>query len=82
MDDGIELQTFKQIINSIEYIKIKVIPIAITKPIYEYTDDEIEILDLSIKSDEIKENGNSVTEENNIENNGNSKLTYSILNRY
>lgn len=73
MDDDKELKSFHQIINSIEHIKIKIIPIAISKPIYEYTDEEMEILDLTTESVVIQENINNKTEENKIDNNGNGK---------
>jgi len=74
LDDDKELKTFKNIINSIESIKVKMLPIAITKPILEYADNELEELNLTTepdilpiqetKSNITKENGNNVIEEN------------------
>lgn len=55
LDDDKELKSFKRIINNIENVKIKVLPIAIEKLIDEYTDNELEDLNLTIESnDEIK----------------------------
>lgn len=74
MDDDKELKTFKHIINSIESIKVKMLPIAITKPILEYADNELEDLNLTTETEMltiqdtengiIKENGNNLIEEN------------------
>lgn len=55
LDDDKELKSFKRIINNIENVKVKVLPIAIEKLIDEYTDNELEDLNLTIESnDEIK----------------------------
>lgn len=74
MDDDKELKTFKHIINSIESIKVKMLPIAITKPILEYADNELEDLNLTTETEMLpiqdtengitKENGNNLIEEN------------------
>lgn len=82
LDDDKELKSFKQIINSIEYIKIKIIPIIISKPIYEYMDEEIEILDLKTESDAIQEKSVNTIEKNKVDSNENGKLTYLFLNTY
>lgn len=58
LDDDKELKLFKRIINSIENVKIKMLPIAIDKPILEYADNELEDLNLTIESGiENKTNG-------------------------
>jgi len=74
LDDDKELKTFKNIINSIESIKVKMLPIAITKPILEYADNELQDLNLTTEPEILpiqetgniisKENGNNVIEEN------------------
>lgn len=51
LDDDKELKSFKRIINNIENVKIKVLPIAIEKLIDEYADNELEDLNLTIESD-------------------------------
>lgn len=62
MDDDKELKSFKYIINSIESVKIKILPIAITKPILEYDDTELEDLNLIIESDVLTNNQNEMIE--------------------
>ncbi|XP_001943847.2 probable ATP-dependent RNA helicase DDX20 [Acyrthosiphon pisum] len=66
LDDDKELKTFKNIINSIESIKVKMLPIAITKPILEYADNELEDLNLTTEPEisPIQETGNNVIEDN------------------
>lgn len=66
MDDDKELKSFKRIINSIENVKIKMLPIAIIKPILEYDDTELEDLNLTIESDDLikPQNESNVIEEN------------------
>lgn len=74
MDDGKELKSFKHIINSIENVKIKMLPIVIEKPILEYTDNELKDLNLNVESDIekkcqneinlLEENGNKIIEDN------------------
>jgi len=66
LDDDKELKTFKHIINSIESIKVKMLPIAITKPILEYADNELEDLNLTIEPEisPIQETGNNITKVN------------------
>lgn len=66
LDDDKELKTFKHIINSIESIKVKMLPIAITKPILEYADNELADLNLTIESEisPIQETGNNITKVN------------------
>lgn len=65
MDDDKELRNFKQIINSIESIKVKMLPIAITKPILEYADHELKDLNLSLEPEilQIQETGNDITKD-------------------
>lgn len=72
MDDDKELKAFKQIINSIESIKVKMLPIAITKPILEYADHELKDLNLSIEPEilPIQETGNDITKD------GESKILF------
>lgn len=57
---------FKHIINSIESIKVKMLPIAITKPILEYADNELADLNLTIEPEIslIQETGNNITKVN------------------
>ncbi|XP_025421483.1 probable ATP-dependent RNA helicase ddx20 [Sipha flava] len=74
LDDDKELKSFKKIINSIENVKIKMLPITIEKPILDYTDNELKDLDLTVESDLVEkhQNENNVLEENGnkiIENN-------------
>lgn len=74
MDDDKELESFKCIINSIENVKIKMLPIVIEKPILEYADNELENLDLTTVSDILtnnvmEENGANIMEENRKEDN-------------
>jgi len=65
LDNDKELKAFKQIINSIESIKVKMLPIAITKPILEYADHELKDLNLSIEPEvvSIQETGNDITKD-------------------
>lgn len=89
MDDDKELKSFKNIINSIESVKVKMLPIAITKPILEYADSELEDLNLTTEpemlsiqdtDDEItKENGNNVIEENLNKDNESKTIFYKII---
>jgi len=70
LDDDKELTAFKCIINSIENVKIKMLPIAIQKPILEYEDNELEDLNLTTVSDAstnnlTEGNENNTTEEDN-----------------
>lgn len=81
LDDDKELKLFKQIINSIESVKIKMLPITIEKPILEYTDNELQDLDLTVESDLVEEhkNENNVLEGNGnkiMEDNQQSKVTF------
>jgi len=66
LDDDKELKSFKHIINSIESIKVKMLPIAITKPILEYADNELEDLNLVTEPEilPIQETENNIKEEN------------------
>lgn len=66
LDDDNELKSFKRIINSIENVKIKMLPIAIHKPIPKYADNELEDLNLTIESDVLDKpiNENNIIEEN------------------
>lgn len=91
MDDDKELESFKRIINSIENVKIKMLPIAIEKPINEYADNELEDLNLTTVSDILtntvmEENGKNIIEENRKEDNHKSIIpiyfkvtTYNIV---
>jgi cobalamin biosynthesis Co2+ chelatase CbiK len=81
LDDDKELKSFKKIINSIENVKIKMLPITIEKPILDYTDNELKDLDLTVESDLVEkhQNENNVLEENGnkiIENNQQSKVAF------
>lgn len=62
LDDDKELKLFKLIINRIENVQIKMLPIVIDKPILEYADNELENLNLTIEYDDktniIKDNKN------------------------
>lgn len=79
MDDDKELKSFKRIINSIENVKVKMLPIAIIKPILEYDDTELEDLDLTVEADVLTklQNENNVIEENLKEKKAPSKITLS-----
>lgn len=76
MDNDKELTSFKRIINHIENVKIKILPIAIEKFINEYEDNELEDLDLTIESNILTkhQNGNEILEENK-KNDYQSKIT-------
>jgi len=78
LDDDKELTSFKCIINSIENVKIKMLPIAIKKPILEYDDNELEDLNLITVSDA---STNNLTEgnENNITEEDKDRSKISIL---
>lgn len=88
LDDDKELKSFKHIINSIESVKIKILPIAIEKPIFEYADNELEDLNLIVESDlevlhknenNIEENGNKIMEDNKQSKVASIKKTVIIL---
>lgn len=79
MDDNKELESFKRIINSIENVKIKMLPIVIEKPILEYADNELEDLNLTTVSDNLTNNvvedgEKNITEENRKEDNYKSMI--------
>lgn len=79
MDDDKELESFKRIINSIENVKIKMLPIVIEKPILEYADNELEDLNLTTVSDNLTNNvvedgEKNITEENRKEDNYKSMI--------
>lgn len=88
LDDDKELKSFKHVINSIESVKIKILPIAIEKPIFEYADNELEDLNLIVESDlevqhknenNIEENGNKIMEDNKQSKVASIKKTVIIL---
>jgi len=92
LDDDKELKTFKNIINSIESIKVKMLPIAITKPILEYADNELEDLNLTSEPEILpiqetesnikKENENNVIEENLTKHSESKTIFLNKQNRY
>lgn len=75
MDDDKELKSFKCIINSIESVKVKILPIAITKPILEYDDSELENLNLIVESDVLTNNQNGIYESETNDNNNTAVVT-------
>ncbi|XP_050520403.1 DEAD-box ATP-dependent RNA helicase CshA-like isoform X2 [Daktulosphaira vitifoliae] len=58
LDDDKELMSFKEIVNSIENINIKMLPIVIEKSILDYKEDELEDLNLKFDSASLIDNDN------------------------